>query len=174
MRINFDRICELAGTSSKGSTNRKYTRRPLNESSGPLGKIDLKEEDEADEGVYEEDEADEGVYENMYEEDEVDEMDLNEDEDELVEVDVAELMSEVRRAKRLMKENRRRSRRRQLAESRRKEDHLKRIIEVENVLSEIDERDSSWMYGKRQPRHSRRGYTNQGRTLPGIGFKNNW
>ena len=46
--------------------------------------------------------------------------------------------------------------------------------EVENILSEIDERDSRWLYGKRQPRHSRKGYTNQGRTLPGIGFKNNW
>ena len=163
MRINFDRICELAGTSSKGSTNRKYTRRALNESSGPLN------EKELEEGMYEEDEADEGMYEKA---------DEDEDLDELVEVDVAELMSEVRRAKRIMKENKNRARRRQLAESRRKEDHLKRIIanEVENILREIDENDSDsrWLYGKRQPRHSRKGYTNQGRTLPGIGFKNNW
>ena len=53
MRINFDRICELAGTSSKGGTNRKYTRRALNESSGPLDEAELEE------GMYEEDDADE-------------------------------------------------------------------------------------------------------------------
>ena len=67
----------------------------------------------------------------------MDHMEEGDDLDELVEVDVSELMSEVRRAKRIMKENRQRAQRRQLAESRRKEDHLKRIIanEVENILS---------------------------------------
>ena len=42
-------------------------------------------------------------------------------------------------------------------------------------LSEIDqidedESDSSWLYGKRKPKHSRKGYTNQGRLIPGLGF----
>jgi hypothetical protein len=159
MRINFDRICELAGTSAKGSS-RKFTRRALNEAQ------------HHDEGMYEADDADEGA-DHMMEDDDADE---GMEEDQMVEVDVSELMSEVRRAKRLMKESRQRAHRRKLAESRRREDHLKQIIasEVENILSEIDERDSGWVYGKRQPRHSRKGYTNHGRTLPGIGFKNNW
>jgi len=154
MRIDFDRICELAGTGKRGSS-----RRTLNENY----------ESEVEESNYEE-----GPLEGL--DIEPEDLEESDDEKELVEVDVGELMSEIRRAKRLMKESRKRQQRKRLNESRRKDNHLKQIIanEVESILSEIEEKDSSWVYGKRKPRHSKQGYSNQGRTLPGIGFKNNW
>jgi len=176
MRIDFDRICELAGTGKRGSSKRTLNEsyedkaQDINEF-GDVEAGNLEETDGEPEG--DEDPFAEGDENPFAEGDKAEEpMDL----DELVEVDISELMSEVRRAKRVIKENRRRSKRKQIAESRRKEDHLKRIIahEVESILSEIDDKDSSWIYGRRKPRYSKKGYSSQGRTLPGIGFKNNW
>ena len=61
----------------------------------------------------------------------------------------------------------------QVKKQRLQEAHLKRVIqkEVESVLSEIEDRDAQWLYGKRKPRRSKRGYSAQGSYLPGIGFK---
>jgi hypothetical protein len=161
MRIDFDRICELAGTGKRGSS-----RRALNEN------YESEVEESNYESEVEESNYEEGPLEGLDVESELEETDG----EEMVEVDVSELMSEIRRAKRLMNESRKRQQRKRLNESRRKDDHLKQIIanEVESILSEIEEKDSSWIYGKRKPRHSKQGYSNQGRTLPGIGFKNNW
>jgi len=52
------------------------------------------------------------------------------------------------------------------------EAQLKAIIdqEVKNVLKELN-LNSGWMYGKKKPTRSRRGYTHQGSYLKGIGFK---
>ena len=90
----------------------------------------------------------------------------------MVEVDVSELMSEIRRAKRIMKENKQRQLRNVSRKKRLQETKLKRVIaqEVQNVLAEMDEHDSTWVYGKKKPRHSRKGYSNQGRMIPGVGF----
>jgi hypothetical protein len=75
-----------------------------------------------------------------------------------------------------MKMNESRKRRDSLKQRRLQENHLKRIIqkEVDNILSEIEDKDSSWVYGNRKPKYSRDGYSNQGRTLPGIGFGKKW
>tara|TARA_X000001388_G_scaffold74851_1_gene68549 strand:+ start:485 stop:1126 length:642 start_codon:yes stop_codon:yes gene_type:complete len=96
---------------------------------------------------------------------------------EMVEVDIAVLMSEIRRAKKLMKIDNARKQNNDRRQRALQENHLKRIVaqEVQNILSEIDqidedESDSSWLYGKRKPKHSRKGYTNQGRLIPGLGF----
>jgi hypothetical protein len=149
MHIDFNRICKLAGVAN-------------NSSNGSLLRESSREDD----------------HEAIMEEDEVlpDVGDEEGDTDEMVDVDVGELMEEIRRAKKIMKMNESKKRRKTLRQKRLQENHLKRIIqkEVDNILSEIEDKDSSWIYGKRKPQHSRKGYTNQGRTLPGIGFGKKW
>lgn len=165
MNIDFDRICKLAGVSNGSS------RTVLREGKEEEEKEDLKKEmyEDMEEGDYmhEEEDADEGRY--MHEEEEKED---EEDQDEMVEVDVSELMSEIRRAKRIMKENKQRQLRNASRKKRLQETKLKRVIaqEVQNVLAEMDEHDSTWVYGKKKPRHSRKGYSNQGRMIPGVGF----
>ena len=161
MNIDFNRICQLAGVTSKSS--RTVLREGKEEE-----EVDLKKEmyEDMEEGDYmhEEEDADEGHYMEAKDED---------DEDEMVEVDVSELMSEIRRAKYIMNENKKIARRKAVKQKKLQESRLKRVIarEVQSVLAEMDDHDSSWLYGKRKPRHSRRGYTNQGRSIPGIGFR---
>ena len=172
MRIDFDRICKLAGVSSRSSRGGLISEGAYH-SEG--------EADPADEMKYEgeSDSADEMKYEG--EADPTDEMHFEgesdpEDQDEMVEVDMGELMSEIRRAKKIIAVNEQKKTNIAMRKRRLQENHLKRVIqkEVENVLSEIEDRDSSWVYGNRKPRHSREGYTNHGRTLPGIGFNKKW
>ena len=162
MNIDFNRICKLAGVPA-GSSKKVIRENRYDE---------MDDMQETDEGMYEEEETDEGSY--MHEEEETDEgMYEEEDQDEMVEVDVSELMSEIRRAKSIMAENKKRSQRARARKQRIQESNLKRTIarEVQNVLAEMEDHDSSWLYGKRKPRHSKRGYSSQGRTIPGVGFK---
>jgi hypothetical protein len=167
MRIDFDRICKLAGVTSNSSKTLMREGNYRNE----MG--DYSEAYGSDHSAMEEEieGADEGV---VYEDDLPG--DASEDADEMVDVDVSELMSEIRRAKKIMKMNESRKRRDSLKQRRLQENHLKRIIqkEVDNILSEIEDKDSSWVYGNRKPKYSRDGYSNQGRTLPGIGFGKKW
>jgi hypothetical protein len=152
MRIDFNRICKLAGVSN-------------NSSKGLMR-----------EGNYSNEMDD--TYEPIMEEDEVlpDVGDEEGDADEMVDIDINELMSEIRRAKKIIKMNESKKRRKVIRQKRLQENHLKRIIqkEVDNILSEIEYKDSSWIYGAKKPQHSRKGYTNHGRTLPGIGFGKKW
>lgn len=177
MRIDFDRICKLAGVSNNSSRSLMREGDYSNEMDHPsegMGAYHEAMEEEADEAamMHEELPGDEASEMN-YEEKDVDE---EEDANELVDVNIHELMSEIRRAKKIMKMNEAKKQRQSNRQRRLQENHLKRIIqkEVDNILSEIEERDSSWMYGNRQPKYSRKGYTNQGRTLPGIGFNKKW
>ena len=165
MRIDFNRICKLAGVSNERSR-----------SSGVLSEAYEGKDHYAMEGgsayseAMEEAEDEEEAKESYKMEEE---LDKPEDMEEEVEVDIAELMSEIRRAKKLIAINESKKRNLSRRKQRLQENHLKRIIqqEVENVLSEIEDKDSSWVYGKKKPRHSKKGYTNHGRTLPGIGFR---
>jgi hypothetical protein len=173
MRINFDRMSKLAGLST--GTNRKS----LYEGAGMHYEADddasenmdkLMEEDPADEGMgmYEEDPADEGM--GMYEDEDEDMPEMNHM-DEMIEIDEVMLVQELRRAKGIMQE----SKRRRLSESRKRqifERELKQVIdeEVSNVMDEMN-LTAGWVYGNNKPRNSRRGYTNQGSMLPGMGFK---
>jgi hypothetical protein len=93
--------------------------------------------------------------------------------DEMVEVDIGVLMSEIRRAKAIAKNNRELKHRNAMKKRKLQENHLKRVIahEVQNILEELDDHEGSWVYGNRKPRHSKKGYTNQGRMMPGIGFR---
>jgi len=142
MHINFNRICQLAGVKSESKSRF------------------LRESKEMEE---------EGMHYEMA--DDMQDEKKEEDDEEMVEVDIAELMSEIRRAKNIMKIQESKKRRSQnLQESR-----LKNIIaqEVANVLSEMQEKhyDNSWVYGSNKPRRSRQGYVAQGSYIPGIGFR---
>ena len=164
MRINFDRMSRLAGLST--GTNRKS----LKEGAEMHYEV---EDDAGNEGtdmdglMSEEDDADEGMG-SMYEDEEDD---ADEDMDEMIEIDEVMLVQELRRAKGIMQE----SKRRRLSESRKKQifqRQLKQVIdeEVSNVMDEMN-LSAGWVYGNNKPRNSRQGYTSQGSFLPGMGFK---
>jgi DNA-binding protein H-NS len=111
--------------------------------------------------------------EDEEDQDEMVESEDEEDQDEMVDVDISELMSEIRRAKKIIKENKSRKQQQVSKKRRVQENALKRTIakEVESILAEMEEHDSSWVYGTKKPKHSKAGYTNQGRTIPGLGFR---
>jgi len=158
MRINFNRMSRLAGLST--GTNRNS----LNEGAGMHYEVDDDTTSEnMDNLMAEEDPAEEGV--GMYEDEDISGM------DEIFEIDEVMLVQELRRAKGIMQERKRR----RLSESRKRqifEKELKQVIdeEVSNVMDEMN-LTSGWVYGDRKPRNSRRGYTNQGSMMPGIGFR---
>ena len=143
MRLDMNRICQLAGI--KGNTGSKMLR----EGAGH-------EAEEAEEGMQ---------YESLDEEDEEDE----DKQDEMVEIDEVMLVQELRRAKRLMNE----SKKRNIAKKEKlQEMKLKAIIdqEVKNVIKDM-QLNSGWMYGNKKPTRSKKGYTHQGSFLKGLGFK---
>ena len=102
---------------------------------------------------YEEDEKEEGM----------------EGDDQMLEIDEADLVKELRRMRVKMHESRKIARRRQ---QKLQETQLKAIIdqEVKSVLKELN-LNSGWMYGKKKPTRSKKGYTHQGSFLKGLGFK---
>jgi len=173
MRIDFDRISKLAGL----PTNSKKSGGRLNEGAG---------HDDTDEMAYEMDDNDEAMHmhemdddtdEMAYEMSDADEMAYEmdgDDADEVLDVDEAMLVQELRRAKRIM-ENQRRRPLRESKEARKRrifESQLKRVIdeEVANVMEEMN-LTSDWVYGNNKPRRSRKGYSHQGNMLPGLGFR---
>tara|TARA_B100001093_G_scaffold517609_1_gene599710 strand:+ start:19598 stop:20131 length:534 start_codon:yes stop_codon:yes gene_type:complete len=175
MRINFDRLSQLAGLPTNGN------RKSLYEGADHDHKMEMDhghsmEEEREDEdykyegsalsGVMEEDEDDEPMSEPKAKKEMMDPK-----LDEMIEVDEVMLVQELRRAKKIMQE----SKRRKLNESRKRnmlEAQLKQVIdeEVQNVMDEMN-LTAGWVYGDRRPRNSKKGYTNQGSMLPGIGFR---
>lgn len=169
MRININRLSKLAGLPTSNQSKRslyegkKHKEEELEEG---MYEMDHMEEDEMYEGMYEDDdghgEADEGMYED--------------DMEEMIDVDETMLVQELRRAKRIMKENKKRASLNESRKQRRKqrifEAQLKRLIdeEVQNVFDEMNY-SNGWVYGKEKPSRSKTGYTHQGSFLPGIGFK---
>jgi len=154
MRINFNRLSQLAGIPVSSN-------RGLNEGMEP--KMEM-------EGDKEEAYTHEGTALEGLDEEEVEEEDK--DMDEVLDIDETMLVQELRRAKRIMQE----SKRKRLNESRKQnmfEVQLKKIIdeEVQNVMDEMN-LTAGWVYGDRRPTRSRQGYTHQGSTIPGIGFRN--
>ena len=149
MRINIDRMCKLAGVEApaqpkKINEARSRRRRVLREQEEPP-EIQVEKEDISD--------SDETM----------------EEMEEMIEIDEKMLVQELRRAKRIMKENKKieTARLQELQES-----QLKAVIdqEVKNVLKELN-LNSSWIYGNKKPTRSKKGYTHQGTFLKGIGFK---
>lgn len=152
MRLDMNRICQLAGIpGSKRRSGYGLMREGAGHKEIEEFSQDMDYDDMVGEGEGKDDDPD------------------KEEKDEMVHVDEAMLVQELRRAKRIMKESRRRkaAKRQQLQEM-----QLKAVIdqEVKNVIKDL-QLNSGWMYGKRKPSRSRSGYTHQGSYLKGIGFK---
>ena len=185
MRINLDRLCKLAGVSSSNkvlseASNRSYHDDPsvqaVDDPEFRFGKNQLSEKKVKEmmghghmgdmEEMYEKEEVEEGMghsyHEGMYEEENLDEM---------IEVDEAMLVQEIRRAKKMMAE----ARQRKLNESKKRESlqetQLRKMIaeEIDGVFKDLN-LTSGWVYGKKQPTNRTRGAVNT--AFPGIGFRN--
>jgi hypothetical protein len=164
MRFKIDRLCELAGITHRSSQS-NLLRENKEEADETLNYDEGMHEEEVDESMYEE-EADESMYEE-------EDMHTDEAEDELMEVDETMLVQELRRARRIMQEGKRKAMRRSKIKSEKlQESQLKAIIdqEVKNVLKDLN-LNSGWIYGKNKPTQSRHGFSHQGSFLKGIGFK---
>ena len=159
MRINVDRLCELAGV--PGAKRSRYGRLMREgKEEGPLSR----EGDNREEGM------DPDSMEALEEEADGDGHDeMSDPMDEIIDINEADLVKELRRARVLMREKKKIAARKQ---QRLQEMQLKGIIdqEVKNVLKEL-QLNSGWVYGNRKPNRSRNGYTHQGSFLKGLGFK---
>jgi len=166
MKINVDRLCELAGVSAGTSSGRRgkmlseASNRSMHddpsvsgEAEWRYGKNQLAEFSDRDYAIDEDDWAEEG---------------MGADPDEMIEIDEAELVQELRRAKKAMNESRM-TNSRQLSE----QNELKRIIEEEvaYVMSDLN-LTSQWVYGKNKPTFSKHGRITT--AMPGIGFAKKW
>lgn len=175
MKINLDRLCRLAGVEASTevlseASNRSYHEDPaldaerdvqfsnqLNETEdmGEMGSAMPMEEDE-------DDDKDEG----MMPEEDMPEM-YTEDLDEVIEVDEAMLVQEIRRARKMLAE----SRKRPEPTGSLTEAQLKEIVaeEVSNVMKDLN-LTAGWVYGDKKPTNVHRGAVNT--AFPGIGFRN--
>ena len=169
MKINVDRLCELAGLNSGRSKGRV-----LSEASNSTFRDEQFYRDEAEYRYGKNQLAEDGERLNELLPDMETEVANQDDEDpdasEEIEVDEVMLVQELRRAKKMMMESKRRKRRRSSKSL--QEQQLQRIIddEVKNVIRDMN-LSTSWIYGNKKPRRSRKGYVNQGSFLKGPGFK---
>jgi len=152
MRLNMDRICQLAGIpSNRGGLLRESADYNEGAPMAPDQPLDEESLEEMDlDGTLREDEKEDPL-------------------DEIVEIDEVELVQELRRAKRLMNESRKREAKRK---QKLQEMQLRAVIdqEVKNIIKDM-QFNSGWVYGNKKPTRSRKGYTHQGSYLKGIGFK---
>tara|TARA_R110001583_G_scaffold62224_3_gene183272 strand:- start:4445 stop:4900 length:456 start_codon:yes stop_codon:yes gene_type:complete len=147
MRINIDRLCELAGVGNSSKSS------------------DLIKESTDFEGIFEADAEEPTEEAAELADEESEEAAANE----VFEINEADLVKELRRMRVIMKENRKvkLTKQQDLQEA-----ELRGIIdqEVKNVLKEL-QLNSSWIYGTKKPTRSKKGFTHQGAFLKGIGFK---
>ena len=155
MKINLDRLCKLAGVeTSGGNVLKEASNRSMHDDAAL---------------------SDEAAYRfgtGQLAEGELDEMDAefteeSADMDEMVEVDEAMLVQEIRRAKKLMAEAR--QRKADTLENL-QEANLRKMIseEIDSVFKDLN-LTSGWVYGDRKPRNRTRGAVNT--AFPGIGFR---
>ena len=168
MKINVDRLCQLAGVGTDSSevlseaSNRSYHDGDNSDEvqfryggEGQLAEAPAKDKD-LDEAV--DGEMEEGYYE---EDAHAHEADM----DEMIEIDEVELVQELRRAKKMIAEAK--ENKQALQES-----ELKNIIESEvaNVMKDLN-LTAGWVYGDKKPKSVKKGYVHQGSFLKGIGFE---
>lgn len=155
MKINLDRLCKLAGVeTSGGNVLKEASNRSMHDDAAL---------------------SDEAAYRfgaGQLAEGGLDEMDAefteeSADMDEMVEVDEAMLVQEIRRAKKLMAEAR--QRKADTLENLQEADLRKMISEeIDSVFKDLN-LTSGWVYGDRKPRNRTRGAVNT--AFPGIGFR---
>ena len=190
MKINLDRLCRLAGIEEKSAeslnevANRSYHDDPALDAerevqyANQLNEMDEDEVEEADHveeamAAYEAEEAEEGddTEEGSYMEDDIgsdaSEM-VMEDLDEVIEVDEAMLVQELRRARAMLSEAKQASAEDTPGDL--TEAQLQRIIadEVANAMKDFN-LTGGWVYGEDKPQNSKRGQVIT--SMPGIGFK---
>ncbi len=149
----------------------------LDEEEDPMMEEDMSEEDAVEEGEHAHDAMEEGMYEDEVEEGDyameetVDEADHEAHEaymNEMIEVDEAMLVQEIRRARKMMAESRQRE---EVSPEQLQEQQLRKIVaeEIDSVMKDLN-LTSGWVYGSKKPTNSRQGVVNT--AFPGIGFKN--
>ena len=120
------------------------------------------------EGADDDDDAREGAM--RYEEDEPRmEETLEENLDEIIEVDEAMLVQEIRRARQLMAEAR--EQKTEASQEDLHEQQIRRIVEeeVDSLMKDLN-LTAGWVYGSNKPQNTHKGKVHTG--FPGIGFKN--
>jgi hypothetical protein len=178
MRINIDRLCELAGVPGAKRTRGGLMSEGMRVREGEPGDGGNVREGEDDGGKVREGdmpnqlataldemegpEQDEGAEPEAQHE-------MADDPNEVLDINEADLVKELRRMRVKMHEARKIEQRRQ---QNLQEAQLKAIIdqEVKNVIKELN-LNSGWVYGQKKPTRSRKGYTHQGSFLKGLGFK---
>ena len=174
MKINIDRLCQLAGVPAGGTTRRSGM---LSEASNRSMHDDPHLSDEAEfrygrnqlSETYGEGQE-EGRVDDMHcnEMEEMEEMEeygsMEEDPDEMIEISEAELVQELRRAKMMMREARSKQAA-DLQETRK----LQSLVDQE-VAAMMKEYNitADWVYGNNKPTFSKRGQVTT--MIPGIGF----
>ena len=166
MKINLDRLCKLAGLEgdagmlSEASNRSMHDDAPVSdEAEHRYGSNQLAE----DADMYEDEHMD-NMGEGMDDMDEdMGDMDEDEDMDEMIEVDEAMLVQEIRRARKMISESKKASPK-SLAEQK-----LKKIVaeEVENVMKDLN-LTAGWVYGNKKPVNSQRGVVNTAFAGPGF------
>ena len=160
MKINLDRLCKLAGLEGSTGMLKEGSNRSMHddasvsdEAAHRYGSNQLSE----DADMYEEDMEDMEEGSDMYEDEQ------EEDMDEVIEVDEAMLVQEIRRARKMIAESRKVSPK-SLAEQK-----LKKIVaeEVENVMKDLN-LTAGWVYGNKKPVNSKRGVVNTAFAGPGF------
>ena len=160
MKINLDRLCKLAGLEGSTGMLKEGSNRSMHddasvsdEAAHRYGSNQLSE----DADMYEEDMEDMEEGSDMYEDEH------EEDMDEVIEVDEAMLVQEIRRARKMIAESRKVSPK-SLAEQK-----LKKIVaeEVENVMKDLN-LTAGWVYGNKKPVNSKRGVVNTAFAGPGF------
>ena len=160
MKINLDRLCKLAGLEGSTGMLKEGSNRSMHddasvsdEAAHRYGSNQLSE----DADMYEEDMEDMEEGSDMYEDEQ------EEDMDEVIEVDEAMLVQEIRRARKMISESKKASPK-SLAEQK-----LKKIVaeEVENVMKDLN-LTAGWVYGNKKPVNSKRGVVNTAFAGPGF------
>tara|TARA_R110000824_G_scaffold122501_4_gene279738 strand:- start:1111 stop:1623 length:513 start_codon:yes stop_codon:yes gene_type:complete len=166
MKINLDRLCKLAGLEGDAGMLSEASNRSMHddasvsdEAEHRYGSNQLAE----DADMYEDEHMD-NMGEGMDDMDEdMGDMDEDEDMDEMIEVDEAMLVQEIRRARKMISESKKASPK-SLAEQK-----LKKIVaeEVENVMKDLN-LTAGWVYGNKKPVNSQRGVVNTAFAGPGF------
>ena len=173
MKINLDRLCKLAGLEGDAGMLSEASNRSMHDDASVSDEAEHRygSNQLAEDADMHEDEHMDNMGEGMDDMDEgMDDMDedmgdMDEDEgmDEMIEVDEAMLVQEIRRARKMIAESRKVSPK-SLAEQK-----LKKIVaeEVENVMKDLN-LTAGWVYGNKKPVNSQRGVVNTAFAGPGF------
>tara|TARA_R110000751_G_scaffold906_4_gene3016 strand:- start:601 stop:1104 length:504 start_codon:yes stop_codon:yes gene_type:complete len=163
MKINLDRLCKLAGLEGDAGMLSEASNRSMHDDASVSDEAEHRygSNQLAEDADMHEDEGMDDMDEDMDDMDE-DMGDMG-DMDEIIEVDEAMLVQEIRRARKMISESKKASPK-SLAEQK-----LKKIVaeEVENVMKDLN-LTAGWVYGNKKPVNSHRGVVNTAFAGPGF------